>query len=306
MMYAQLGTVVFEPLPVESLDEKHSYNFAEHQVIEGKPLLQFIGDGLDETSLGLRLHVSFCDPAAAFAQLKAEADQHQALRLIFADGSNLGWRVVTEISRTFVSTADNGRPMCIEAKLQLKEWVDANPLGSREDAQKRTAPALQGKGPIGKLTAAPGNRMALISGQTVAGAKQIDQAAVQINSDAGVLQTSFPELASTAGQIKTIGGQIRTAVTPIMQKALSLAMSTHDSASAIRGYATSISGYSSDLTRVLSGLPGPAGRLGDKMAAANRRISDQAIQATTLSQLADGGAVEANTRARIIARLLPG
>lgn len=304
-MYCQLGSIIFEPLPVESLDERYSYAYAEHQVIEGKPLLQFIGDNLDETNLGIRLHFSFCDPGTAFDQLKAAADLHQALPFQLADGSLKGRRVITEINKTLITTADNGRPLCIEARLSLREWVDADPLGSARAAQQKKAPALGGSGPIGKVTPQPRQQSIMAAGQVRNAATRIDRSAASIATDSDTLKSRFPDLSATADRIKTSAGQMRSSVAPLMAQARDMAAGVQGAAGQAQGIAGQISGYSSNLTRILSGLPGPAGQLGKRMAAMNSRISTHCTTVTTLGQLTQGGAIETATRAQMITRLFP-
>jgi|GEM_PF-691585 len=305
-MYAQLGNIQFELLPIESLDERYSYDFAEHQVIEGKPLLQFIGDKLDETNIGIRFHFAFCDPEEQFDLLKAEADRHEALPFLFATGKKLGYYVICDISKTTVMTADNGRRLCIEARLQLKEYSDPDLLASRTSAQKRNALGLKGKGNIASASSAAGNKTACIAGQVKANASQIGRLADRISASADGLKAKFAgSTAEIAGQIKAATAQINDQVGPIMAQAQSLAAGAQDAAATIQGYATQISSVSSSITRVLSGLPGPAAKIGERMEALTRSISTQAIQTITLSQLVQGGAIEASQRAQIITRMLP-
>lgn len=303
-MYAQLGNVQFELLPIEALDEKFSYSFAEHQVIEGKPLLQFIGDNLDEANISLRFHFTFCDPEAQFNLLKAEAARHEALPLVFANGKYLGRYVVTEISKTTVMTADNGNPLCIEARLQLKEFTEADHLAGRERAQKENAPGLRGKGNIS--TAEVGsNKLACVAGQIKGAAAQIGTVSGRMSGVAGKLG-SIPGAAGMASQLTAASAQIGEQVGPIMSRAQSLAADVQGAGSEIQGYATQISSISSSITRVLSGLPGPAAKIGAQIGALNRIVSGQATTIATLSQLAQGGAIDARQRAQIITRMIPG
>lgn len=304
-MYAQLGTIQFELLPIESIEEKYSYSFAEHQVIEGKPLLQYVGDNLDETSIGIRLHVSFCKPAKSFKALKDEAGKKQALPYFFADGTVCGLRVITEISRTFVQTADNGNPICIEAKLQLREWVDNDPLGTRQSAKQNIAPGLQGVSTINKAVASPGNLKAIVSGQITSGAKLMGQLSSKINAIGNKLKAEFPSLVAMGNQIKTAAQQISTAVEPLMKEAQSIAAEAKQASALIKDYTTEISGYCSNITRICSDLPGPAGKLSAQIAALNSSISGQATRINTLSSLTGGEATEAGTRAKMITRMLP-
>lgn len=301
-MYAQLGNIQFELLPIETLDETFAWAYAEHQVIEGKPRLQFIAVNLDELSISVRWHFTFCDPDKEFATLKAEANLRQALPFIFANGKNLGRYVINRITKTTVATADNGRPLCIEAKLELKEFVDDNPLASQQAAAQKSAPGLQGKGPVVKPAPAPGNAVALAAGKITANATLIKVGASSINTLAGSIEAVA---AGAAAELKAATAGITAQVSPMMAQAKLLATDGAASSQLIAGYAAAISGYSSVITRITSNLPGPLAKIGTKIAAINDQISGQSTGTVTLAQIAGSGSVEAGTRAQIITRMLP-
>jgi len=302
-MYMQLGAIQFQPLPITGLGEEYSYEYPEHAVIEGKPLLQYIGDGLDVTTLSIRLHVSFCDPPTVFDAIKALADSHRAHRLVSGDGTIYGMRVIGRLTKTLVQTADNGRPILIEAQLTLKEWVDTDPLGSRQVARQTAAPGLQGKGPIGRVAPQPRQQAIIAAGIIKANAVQIARDAKRVSSLADLLPAGFGE---TISELKTYAGQIQSSVTPIMQQAQSLATGAQGAAAGLQDQVAAVSGYSSDITRVTSGLPYPASIVGKRIAAANSAISGKAAAITPLTAMAQGGAIEANTRAQMITRMVPG
>lgn len=146
-MFAQLGDIRFELITYfDGLEGRTSYTFAEHQVIEGKPLLQFIGDNLDEVSVQFRFHVSYCAPEAEFRRLIDAANLHQALPFVFGNGLYKGRFVITEISDTVENTASDGTVIAMGARVTLKEWVDAAPLEVKKQQQKKKAPARKKKG----------------------------------------------------------------------------------------------------------------------------------------------------------------
>ncbi len=305
-MYAQLGNIQFELLPITGLDERYAYDFAEHQVIEGKPLLQFIGDKLDEANISIRLHRAFCDPQFQFDALKAQADLHQALPFLFATGKFLGYYVVCEITKTTVKTFADGAPLCIEGRLQLKEWVDTNPLGTRQAAQQKSAPGLAGKGPVAVATAAPGNTRAIVAGQLKSGAAQMGATAGKISSLGDRLKSGFGDAAAAiADQVQTATAGISAALAPVTAMVQDLASGVQGAAAIVQGQIQTVAGLSSNITRILSGLPGPAGRLGCQMEQLNRDISRQATDGITLCQLIQGDSIEAGTRAQMITRMLP-
>jgi phage protein U len=150
MIYATLGNLQFEPLPLTELSEKHAWQFAEHQVIEGKPLLQYIGSNLDETRIKLRFHFSFCSPSDSWNDLKVAADKREAMPLVMANGDYYGMRVIIDIARTMQQTADNGNLLVLELELTLKEWAEPNKLLVKKQQAKKKAKAVkkQGKKPV--------------------------------------------------------------------------------------------------------------------------------------------------------------
>lgn len=298
MLYATLGNITFELLTVAGLDEKYAYQFAEHQVIEGKPLLQFIGDNLDETNLALRFHVSFCDPGTEFGKLKTEGDKHSALVLQFADGTIAGRRVITEIQKTTETTADNGRALSIEVKLTLREWYDPSPIVTQQIQQKTSAPALQGKGAISSPTLAPGNSVALASGQIAAAGSAMSRQAAKT-------ATLADQIGAAGAQVKQQAAEMSAKIAPMMQTAKDMAKDAKAASDQVKGYATQIAGISSNITRITSGLPAPFNKLGNQIAAINASISGKANRVITVAEVNGSRADESSTRAGMITRMLP-
>ncbi len=296
--FAQLGSIRFELLPITGMEERYAYEYPEHQVIEGKPLLQYIGDRLDEHEITIRFHANFCDPQKEFDLLKQEADKHEALPYVLASGQVKGSFVICDIHKTIVKTFADGYPLLIEARLQLKEYYDPDKLQTLQAQQQKVAAGLKSNGPVAVAMPAPGNNAALIRGGITAGAAQIGEQARRI--------TSLSDLMT--GSVTAVGAQLRAAAEritgmlgPICRQAGTLAADAGGAAALIQADVTSISGISSDLARITSGIPG----IGPRIAAANRVISGQATQMITLASLARGDAIEAGTRARMITRMLP-
>ena len=60
-MFAQLGDIKFELITYfNGLTETMSYNYAQHERIENKPILQFLGKGLIEENLKLNFRYTKC------------------------------------------------------------------------------------------------------------------------------------------------------------------------------------------------------------------------------------------------------
>lgn len=122
--YIQLGTVRLDLLAyLEGFKGTATYAYAEHQIIDGKPHLQWTGDGLKTRTLTAQLHASFCDPHAQYQTLTAAAERHEALKLFFVSGIFEGDYVITQIQRTLLQTDPLGQPYAMTLELELQECV---------------------------------------------------------------------------------------------------------------------------------------------------------------------------------------
>ena len=123
-MYARLGPVVFDLVTYwDGHEVKRGYEYAEHKVLEGKPKLQWTGDGLEELSIAVELHAVYCNPEEQLNILYDAAASHQALPLTMGSGVYRGRYILTHISQTTKHTDGQGRILSLSAKLDLKEWT---------------------------------------------------------------------------------------------------------------------------------------------------------------------------------------
>ncbi len=123
-MYAQLGDVAFDlPTYLDGYGGKRTYEYAEHKVIEGKPKLQWTGDGLEELTLDVVLHASYCNPEDQLNTLRDAAASHKAQPLVLGSGVYRGRYVITDIAETTRHTDPQGRAIHLETKVTLKEYV---------------------------------------------------------------------------------------------------------------------------------------------------------------------------------------
>ncbi|MEI8390092.1 MAG: phage tail protein [bacterium] len=137
-MFAQLGNIQFNLITYfNGLDDVQKHNFAEHQTIESKPKLQFIGDELDELNIKLNFHSSFCVPETEIKKLKDTAKKHQELAFILGNGKYVGKYVIQEISSTTQQCDKFGNLLSIEAEIKLKEWSENN-VKVKKKAKKQT------------------------------------------------------------------------------------------------------------------------------------------------------------------------
>jgi len=138
-MFAQLGDITFNLITYfEGLDDSKKFIFAEHQTIEGKPKLQFVGDELDELNLRLNFHSMFCTPEYEIKKLKDIAKKHEELSFILGNGKYIGKFVILEISSTTQQCDRFGNLISIEAEIKLKEWIEKNAKVKKKKKKQST------------------------------------------------------------------------------------------------------------------------------------------------------------------------
>ena len=127
-MFAQLGDIVFEVIPsFNGHKETTSYNYAQHDRIENKPLLQFLGKNLLEDELMLNFHQSFCTPEDEIKKLKAAADKASPLKFIKGNGDYVGVFVIEQIKESTEQTNAKGDLISIQLEVTLKEFTGQIP-----------------------------------------------------------------------------------------------------------------------------------------------------------------------------------
>lgn len=123
--YVQLGSLEYHLVgPVVGLESSHTFDYAEHTVVEGKPRLQFVGSGLDTLTLSLALHEEYCDPDLEMLALETAAAEHQAMPLVWASGSVRGRYVIAQLDETIHQTDALGRRISSSVRVALKEWTE--------------------------------------------------------------------------------------------------------------------------------------------------------------------------------------
>lgn len=127
-MFAQLGDIKFELITYfNGLTETVSYNFAKHERIENKPILQFIGKNLQEDNIKLNFHRNFCVPEDEIKKLKDVADKATPLKFIKGNGDYVGVFVIEEIGQTVEQTSSEGDLLAIQVDLKLQEYTGKIP-----------------------------------------------------------------------------------------------------------------------------------------------------------------------------------
>lgn len=123
-MYAQLGDIEFDLITYFSgLNESNTYNYAQHERINNKPVLQYLGQGLQEQDIKLNFHSSFCNPTEELKKLKEVAQKAEPLKFIKGNGEYVGVFVITEIISVTEQTSDEGDIIYIQIDLKLREFA---------------------------------------------------------------------------------------------------------------------------------------------------------------------------------------
>lgn len=159
-MYAVLGDVQFELITYfDGMEAQFGVEYAEHPVIGGKPRLQWVGDKLDEFSLDLTFHMSYCDPEAELLKLREAMLARQARQFVLGNGAYKGWFVITDVKATSRQTDKAGGLIALDANVTLREYVEPKTLETRKAQSKKAAADTR--------AAAPQKTVADVAGATV-------------------------------------------------------------------------------------------------------------------------------------------
>jgi len=158
-MYAVLGDILFEVLTSPTrLESTRGFDYAEHRVVQDRPRLQWIADGLETIALELMLHVAFTSPKTQLDALNAAAQDHQARALVFGNSVHRGYFVLTAISEIHRHDADDGSLIWTTARIELKEYafgVEVDPYAPPRPTTP--PPAIVAASPIAAASTTPFN-----------------------------------------------------------------------------------------------------------------------------------------------------
>ncbi len=140
MIYAKLGSVNFQLLTgPKGLNVKNTFNYASHDHLDGKPSLQFLGEGLDEVTLTFYFHAAYCTPKDEVENLRAEARKATPLPFVMANGDFMGEFVIEEIEQEITHTDGKGFISSAEVDVKLREFDRSrNPVLTTQQRQKVT------------------------------------------------------------------------------------------------------------------------------------------------------------------------
>ena len=132
-MFAQLGDIQFDLITYfDGINSTVTYNYAEHERINNKTLLQFMGENLQEFTIKLNLHSNFCVPEDEIQKIRTEAKLGKPLKFIKGNGEYVGAFVISQIQKTTEQTSPEGDLIAIQVELQLKEYAGKIPEDEEE------------------------------------------------------------------------------------------------------------------------------------------------------------------------------
>lgn len=133
-MFAQLGDIQFDLITYfDGINDTVTYNYAEHERINNKTLLQFMGEGLQEYTIKLNLHSNFCTPEDEILKIKQAAKLGSPLKFIKGNGEYLGAFVITQIQKTVEQASPEGDLISIEVEMNIKEYAGKIPEDEEEE-----------------------------------------------------------------------------------------------------------------------------------------------------------------------------
>lgn len=133
-MFAQLGDIEFELITYfNGMNESQSYNYAQHERINQKPVLQFLGLNLQEQDIKLNFHASFCTPEDEIKKLKDVANLGTPLKFIKGNGEYVGVFVITEIASVTEQATNEGDLISVQVDLKLREYTGVIPEDSQTE-----------------------------------------------------------------------------------------------------------------------------------------------------------------------------
>ena len=132
-MFAQLGDIQFDLITYfDGINDTITSNYAEHERINNKTLLQFLGENLQEFTIKLNLHSSFCVPEEEILKIRTEAKLGKPLKFIKGNGEYVGAFAISQIQKTTEQTTPEGDLIAIQVELQLKEYAGKIPEDEEE------------------------------------------------------------------------------------------------------------------------------------------------------------------------------
>ncbi|MDS9879368.1 phage tail protein [Pseudomonas protegens] len=175
-MFAILGEIEFTVAGgISGMEQRGSADWAEHTRIQGKPLLEWIGEGLDECNLTIELHPVLGDPEARLRALRLAKKKHEPLALVMGSGEYLGPYVIVDLNNVIRRATAVGQIRSASVQVSLKEYTGvftrkALRPGLLDPAVSGTSAAVTGSpGLISRMLPSPSTTQLVIGHAKTAG-----------------------------------------------------------------------------------------------------------------------------------------
>lgn len=180
-MYAQLGDTIFEGKKgFSAFAGSSETEYAQHALIEGKPRLQQIGEKLEEITLTINLHYSYCNPEEEIDKLQTARRNGYILPFILGNGVVVGDFVITSIKRDITQTDQLSNIVFVTLTVSLLEYYEVDPVAREKRAALLNAFAVDITANQQAVSGAPaytspGNQVIQENQQATSETKKIDR-----------------------------------------------------------------------------------------------------------------------------------
>jgi len=145
-MFLQLGTYKFEGIKLpQSWNRSRETLYGQIAIIGSKPVVQNVGEKLEEIELGIFLSSEFCTPKSEMEALHSIRTRGVVSNLVDGTGKNYGKFVITSIQEDIVNALPDGYITDISATLRLLEY------NTTESLVKQTGKAFVNSNPVATL-----------------------------------------------------------------------------------------------------------------------------------------------------------
>lgn len=140
MEYLRLGDLKLTSVDsLTGFEDTAGYNYAQHDIATGKPVIQAMGETLSEITLNISLRAALGhNIAETLRQIDQIRRSGTPQRFVFADGVYKGDYVITERGVTVTRTNAKGTIMEADFTLTLLEYADRVVINNR-NAESRPA-----------------------------------------------------------------------------------------------------------------------------------------------------------------------
>lgn len=135
-MLGSLGDINFtvssnQILSYKDLNIKSGVRLTVHDSLQGKPVLEFIGESLDEINLKFNLRIeNKINPMSVFENLKDKMTKGEEL-LFFVGEKKIGKFVISDISQDYKRIDNLGNVLALDLDINLKEIANKKKLNKK-------------------------------------------------------------------------------------------------------------------------------------------------------------------------------